>query len=57
LYKIKHAAGESVEKYKTIFVVRDFSQKEGIDYDEIFALVCTIISLASVLVGNFIKWM
>jgi hypothetical protein len=55
LYKIKHAADESVEKYKARFVARGFSQKEGIDYDEIFAPIArytpihTVISLASIL--------
>eukprot|EP00253_Pinus_taeda_P026338 PITA_26338 len=29
LYKIKHGADESVEKYKARFVARGFSQKEG----------------------------
>jgi hypothetical protein len=54
LYKIKHAADGSVEKFKARFVTRGFSQKEGIDYDEIFALVARytsiriIISLASI---------
>ena len=33
LYKIKHAADESTEKYKARFVARGFSQKEGINYD------------------------
>ena len=33
IYKIKHAADESIENYKAIFVARDFSQKEGIDYE------------------------
>ena len=39
LYKIKHGSDGSVEKYKARFVARGFSQKEGIDYDDIFALV------------------
>ena len=39
LYKIKHGVDGSAEKYKTRFVARGFSQKEGIDYDDIFALV------------------
>ena len=37
LYKIKHGSNGSVEKYKARFVARGFSQKEGIDYDDIFA--------------------
>jgi hypothetical protein len=54
LYKIKHAADGSVEKFKARFVARGFFKKEGIDYDEIFALVARYtsiiitISLASV---------
>ena len=36
IYRIKHAANGSIEKYKAIFVARGFSQKEGIDYEEKF---------------------
>ena len=52
LYKIKHAADVRTEKYKARFVALGFSQKEGIDYDEIFApiagytTICSIIALA-----------
>ena len=37
IYKIKHAADGSNEKYKAIFVAWGLSQKEGIDYEETFA--------------------
>eukprot|EP00253_Pinus_taeda_P029922 PITA_29922 len=38
-YKINQAANGSVEKHKARFMVSGFSQVEGIDYDETFALV------------------
>ena len=37
IYKIKHAVDGSIEKYKSIFVARGLSQKEGIYYEETFA--------------------
>ena len=52
-YKIKYTADDSVEKYKSMFVARGYAQKEGIDYEETFALVArytsirTMISLAA----------
>ena len=54
LYKIKHVADGSVQKYKARFVAHGFTQKEGIDYDETFAPIAryttirTIISLVAV---------
>ena len=42
IYKIKHAADGSVEKYKERFVARRFSQVEGIDYEETFSPVSQI---------------
>jgi hypothetical protein len=55
IYKIKHVADGSMEKFNARFVARGFTQKEGIDYDETFAPVTrytsirVIIALASVL--------
>ena len=39
LYKIKHVFDGSSEKFEARFVARGFSQKEGVDYDDIFAPV------------------
>ena len=37
VYKIKHAADGSLDKYKARFIAIGFSQKEGEYYDETFA--------------------
>jgi len=42
LYKIKHGADGSAEKLKARFIAQGFSQKEGVDYDEIFAPIADI---------------
>ena len=57
IYKIKHTADGSIEKYKTIFVARGFYQKEGIDYEETFAPVSIYTSIKSVLaLATVMKW-
>eukprot|EP00253_Pinus_taeda_P002330 PITA_02330 len=48
-YKIKHGVDGSVEKYKARFVARGFSQKEGIDYDEIFAPIARYTTIRSII--------
>jgi hypothetical protein len=48
LYKIKHAADGSIEKYKARFMARGFSQVEGVDYDETFTPVARYSSIRSV---------
>ena len=45
IYKIKHAADSSIEKYKAIFVAHGFSQKEGIDYEETIAPIARCTSI------------
>eukprot|EP00253_Pinus_taeda_P025780 PITA_25780 len=49
LYKIKHGANASDEKYKARFVAQGFSQKEGVDYDEIFSPVSRYTTIRSVI--------
>ena len=49
LYKLKHATNGSVEKYKARFVVRGFSQVEGVDYDDTFAPVACYTSIRALI--------
>ena len=48
LYKVKHAAYGSIEKFKARFVARGFSQVEGVDY-ETFAPVARYTSIRSII--------
>jgi hypothetical protein len=49
IYKIKHAADGSVEKFKERFVARGFTQKKGIDYEETFAHVARYTSIRTII--------
>ena len=49
IYKIKHVADGSIEKYKSRFVAHGFSQKEGIDYEETFAPVVRYTSIRAIM--------
>ena len=39
IFNTKHSIDASIEKYKVRFIARGFSQKEGIYYEDNFALV------------------
>lgn len=40
VYKMKNAAGQ-IQHFKTLLVVKGFSQKLGLDYHETFSLLFT----------------
>jgi hypothetical protein len=57
LFKIKHAANGSIEKYKARFVTRGFAQKEGIDCEETFAPVARYTSIRTIIaLAAKMKW-
>jgi hypothetical protein len=57
LFKIKHAADGSIEKYKARFVAHGFFQREGIDYEETFALVARYTSIRTIIaLAAKMKW-
>jgi len=49
IFKVKHAADGSVEKYKARFIAKGFASKEGIDYNEIFAPVARYSSIQAII--------
>ena len=57
VYKIKHATDGSIKKYKASLVTRGFSHKEGIDYEETFALVARYTSIRTIMaLASMMKW-
>ena len=49
IYKVKTHSDGSIERYKTHLVVKGFTQKYEIDYEETFALVASISSARALL--------
>jgi hypothetical protein len=49
LYKLKHVADGSIEKYKARFLALGFSQVEEVDYDETFVPVSRYTSIRAVI--------
>ena len=57
IFKTKHSADGSAEKYKELFVARGFSQKEGINYEETFAPADRYTSIRTILtLASNVKW-
>jgi hypothetical protein len=57
LYKIKHVADGSIEKFKVRFVASRFSQKVGVDYKETFAPIARYTSIRAVMsLVSFMGW-
>ena len=57
IFKTKHSADGSIGKYKAWFVARGFSQKEGINYEKIFAPMARYTSIRTIIVlASNMKW-
>jgi hypothetical protein len=55
----KFHADESLARHKARWVVRGFSQRKGINYDETFSLIvkpATIRSVLSIATSRFTNW-
>ena len=57
IYKIKHVADGSIEKYKERYVAKGFSQKEGIDHEETFGPAARCTSIKNIMaLAYMMKW-
>jgi hypothetical protein len=57
IYKTKHAVDGSIENYKSRFMARGLSQKEGINYKETFYPMTRYTSIKTILLlSTVMKW-
>jgi hypothetical protein len=54
---INHVADGSINKFKERFVVRGFSRKEGVEYEETFSLVARYASIRAIIsISLVMRW-
>jgi hypothetical protein len=57
LYKVKHVADGSIKKFKVSFMVRGFSQREGVEYKETIALIARYASIQAIIsIASIMRW-
>ena len=62
IYKRKRGVAERVKTFKARLIANGYTQKEGIDYEEIFSPMamlksfCILLSIAHILIMRFSKW-
>jgi hypothetical protein len=57
IYKIKHVADGNIDKYKSRFVERGVSQKEGVHYEETFSPLAKYTYIETIIsIDSFMGW-